>query len=120
MVESSDKGPTIKITINGYEQIFTVDNVRQMPELRYADLYAVCYASCLSLAIPCHFLLHQGEHSFQHMLLTVLQGPFSACNHILSHSGPHQQDLHVSVANVQCCSTYHTICILAALSLHKL
>ena len=87
MVESSDKGPTIKITVNGYEQIFTVNDLRQMPELRYADLYAVCFMSTklghsLSLSVA------SGRTASTHTL-TFLQGPFSACNHILSHSGPH-------------------------------
>ncbi len=41
ITESSDKGRIIKITINGCEQIYAVDEVSQMPELLYADLYAV-------------------------------------------------------------------------------
>ena len=45
ITESSDKGPIIKITINGYEQKYTLDEVSQMPELLYADLYAVSYAA---------------------------------------------------------------------------
>lgn len=40
ITESSDKGPIIKITINGYEQNYTLNEVSQMPELLYADLYA--------------------------------------------------------------------------------
>ncbi|DBB02719.1 TPA: hypothetical protein ACH3X3_011664 [Trebouxia sp. C0006] len=40
ITESSDKGCIIKITINGCEQIYAVDEVSQMPELLYADLYA--------------------------------------------------------------------------------
>lgn len=45
ITESSDKGPIIKITINGYEQSYTLDEISQMPELLYADLYAVSYAA---------------------------------------------------------------------------
>ncbi|DBA72014.1 hypothetical protein WJX79_004288 [Trebouxia sp. C0005] len=40
MTESSDKGRSIKVTINGCEQIYAADEVSQMPELLYADLYA--------------------------------------------------------------------------------
>lgn len=45
ITESSDKGPIVKITINGYEQSYTLDEISQMPELLYADLYAVSYAA---------------------------------------------------------------------------
>ncbi len=44
--ESSDKGPIIKVTVNGSDQVFTLDDVSQMPELLYADLYAVCHIYC--------------------------------------------------------------------------
>jgi len=51
ITESSDKGRIIKITINGCEQIFAVDEVSQMPELLYADLYAV---GCSAMSAAMH------------------------------------------------------------------
>ena len=51
ITESSDKGHVINITINGCEQIYAVDEVSQMPELLYADLYAV---GCSAMSAATH------------------------------------------------------------------
>lgn len=52
---SSDRGPVITITINGYDQVFTVRDVGQMPPALYADLYAVM---SLSQSNGTHVCLH--------------------------------------------------------------
>lgn len=49
--QSSDRGPVITITINGYDQVFTVSHVGQMSPALYADLYAIILSINLMLPI---------------------------------------------------------------------
>ena len=68
ITESSDKGRIIKITINGCEQIYAVDEVSQMPELLYADLYAV---GCSAMSVAMHAAFLTGNVVFNRLMCLV-------------------------------------------------
>lgn len=82
MTESSDKGRSIKVTINGCEQIYAADEVSQMPELLYADLYAVGRSAKFAAM---HTAFHTDNLIFNSLVLCLLK---VHAVHTLSLSAP--------------------------------
>ena len=74
ITESSDKGHIIKITINGCEQIYAVDEVSQMPELLYADLYAV---GCSAMPAAMHAASLAGSLVCDNLVVCLFNGACS-------------------------------------------
>ncbi|KAL0025899.1 hypothetical protein WJX77_000508 [Trebouxia sp. C0004] len=123
---SSDRGPVITITINGYDQVFTVSDVGQMSPALYADLYAT-YANKLGSCLLNMRTNADGIASTQlakhlsdltSLMICMAQGnPKTALKHGLADFYNDQEDQ--TEANPNLCKDVFFVNLLAAMDLSE-